>query len=213
MNAESSYYKNIRAEMAVFLPEQYTKVLEIGCGEGLFRENLSKSCEYWGIEPHETSAREALARLDRVIASDFNQAYSALPDDYFDLVICNDVIEHMLDYDDFLHKLTRKMTRKSFVVGSVPNVRNIDNLVETLVFKDWMYRDAGVLDRTHLRFFTEKSLKRIFCENGYIIDRFHGVNRINFNLTTRGTLKYLLTYILGSDTLYEQIGFRIKYNE
>ena len=141
----TSYYKNYRKEMMLLLPEQYSKVLEVGCGEGNFRINLSQENEYWGVEPIEASARKASKKLDKVLIGTFNEMFDQIPDDYFDLVICNDVIEHMTDHEEFFQSIKKKIKKEGCLVASIPNVRYILNLIELLVKKDWEYKDSGIL--------------------------------------------------------------------
>lgn len=176
MACTSTYYRGSRREVAQFLPEQYSRVLEIGCGEGGFRGNLGRNCEYWGVEPIQAAARAAIGRLAKVLVGTYEQVIDEIPRGYFDLVICNDVIEHMADHAWFLGSIRSKMSEGAHLVGSVPNVRYIDNLYKLLVRKDWQYRDEGVLDRTHLRFFTERSLERALLDSGFVLRRIGGIN-------------------------------------
>lgn len=205
-----SYYDGSRKEVATFLPDTYAKVLEIGCGEGGFRANL-RSCEYWGIEPT-AAAKVARGRLFRVFEGSYESTLDQLPDRYFDLVICNDVIEHMVDHDSFFRTIKQKLNDKAHIVGSVPNVRYIGNIYEVLFLKDWQYRDEGVLDRTHLRFFTEKSLRRIFQQHGYVVEAYAGINPVKVQLSPPRVLaKNALVMLLGRDTRFLQFGFRLRY--
>lgn len=209
------YYDYARSEVAEFLPSQYLKVLEIGCGEGNFRSNMKDSCEYWGVEPFGDASKTASHKLYKVLMGTYEEVFDQLPDNYFDLIICNDVIEHMHDHDLFLQSIKQKMTRDGVIIGSVPNVRYLKNLFSLLIEKDWMYKDAGILDRTHLRFFTYKSLKRIFLENNYLIEELHGINAIEFKFRSakrfmQSIIASLLFRLLGGDTRYLQFGFRIR---
>ena len=195
--------------MMLLLPEQYSKVLEVGCGEGNFRINLSQENEYWGVEPIEASARKASKKLDKVLIGTFNEMFDQIPDDYFDLVICNDVIEHMTDHEEFFQSIKKKIKKEGCLVASIPNVRYILNLIELLVRKDWEYKDSGILDRTHLRFFTEKSLKRTIIDSGFEIDQFKGINIYR----SGGVKRYFFNVVfmlLGQDARYMQFGIRIK---
>ena len=195
--------------MMLLLPEQYSKVLEVGCGEGNFRINLSQENEYWGVEPIGTSARKASKKLDKVLIGTFNEMFDQIPDDYFDLVICNDVIEHMTDHEEFFQSIKKKIKKEGCLVASIPNVRYILNLIELLVRKDWEYKDSGILDRTHLRFFTEKSLKRTIIDSGFEIDQFKGINIYR----SGGVKRYFFNVVfmlLGQDARYMQFGIRIK---
>lgn len=212
MNADpADYYGYTRPELARLLPGQYTRVLEIGCSRGNFRDNLDSPCEYWGIEPEPAAAVAAAEKLDRVLTGLYDEVCGELPDHYFDLVICNDVIEHMPDHDAFLQAIQEKMTPGARLVGSVPNVRFLENLTELIFQKDWRYRDEGILDRTHLRFFTRRSLQRSLQQNGFEIEQLEGINsllkkRISLNAFKR----HLLVAMLGRDTQYLQFGIRVS---
>jgi 2-polyprenyl-3-methyl-5-hydroxy-6-metoxy-1,4-benzoquinol methylase len=204
------YSPNLRSEVADFLPTQYHKVLEIGCSYGTFRQNLQLPNEYWGVEPNELVAMSARTNLDHVFTGLFEGILDQLPNQYFDLVICNDVIEHMADPDAFLESIKSKMTKNASLVGSIPNVRHISNLRSLLIHKDWQYEDAGILDRTHLKFFTEKSLKNLFALHRYRIEKINGINDISSRAFFPRIFAKLLYLILGGDIRYIQIGFRVK---
>lgn len=211
MSMSSPYYQGARKEVARFLPEQYSRVLEVGCGEGGFHVNLNPDCEHWGIEPVHRAADIARHKLHKVIEASYHEALGLLPDNYFDLVICNDVVEHMVDPDEFFRTIKQKLSGKASLVGSIPNVRYIGNLFELLFLKDWKYKDDGILDRTHLRFFTDISIKRVFYDNGFMIEEYAGINGVEFSLfPLRVMLKNLCVLLLGGDTRYLQFGFRIK---
>ena len=170
------YFGWTREEMRPFLPARCGKVLEIGCGEGAFSGSIETAAETWGIEPDAGAAQTARSRLDRVINGTFEEALVELPLRYFDTVICNDVIEHLADHDRFFETVKNHMSRDAVLVGSVPNVRYYRNLFSLVLAKDWEYQDAGILDRTHLRFFTEKSLRRTLHAHGFRVDEMRGIN-------------------------------------
>jgi len=201
------YHKFYRQEMRQFLPEDYSRVLEIGCGEGNFRSNLKNNHEYWGIEPNSAVSKIAKEKLDKVLCGKYEDVSDQLPENYFDLIICNDVIEHMEHHDRFLLALQKKITPSGSLVLSIPNVRYIPNLMELIFIKDWRYREAGILDVTHLRFFTYKSLKRVLRETGWHINRIQGVNRYgSHRIGHKLVLSYLGQALFGRDTAYMQFG-------
>ena len=217
-NESEDYYALLRSEVADFVPAKYSKVLEIGCARGRFRSNLSSVCEYWGIEPTVENAREAEKRLSRVLIGRYEDVESELPDNYFDLIICNDVIEHMTDENAFLSSIRVKMASNGNLIGSIPNVRYVRTLLELLAMKDWRYRDSGILDRTHLRFFTEKSLKRLFDQHQFSIVEFHGINSVcSKGLSMKSVFAnvimlgvQILTLGYYSDIKYLQFGFCVR---
>ncbi len=225
MLEQTQYYQFTRSDVSEFLPNNYEKVLEIGCGEGHFKRNLNESSEVWGIEPT-NAAHVASKNLYKVLHGYYQDVYDELPDNYFDLVVCNDVIEHMNDHDKFLKSIKKKITENGYIVGSIPNVRYIYNLYQLMVNKEWFYEDSGVLDRTHLRFFTEKSLRRTFNENGYLIEKLHGINSeltkpLSVNIIKHKSIKAIVkrallllvmvgTFGFWNDVQYLQFAFRVK---
>ncbi len=191
-----TYRNQSREEIIQFLPQKISKILEIGCGEGEFARNIKFFTEKWGVEPNNTAAEIAKNVFTRILVGIFDAAKADLPKKYFDLVVCNDVIEHMEDHEKFLMEIQEYMTDDAVLVGSIPNVRYYRNLFHLLIVKDWEYMDWGTLDRTHLRFFTEKSLRRSLEKAGFEIEKFQGINgKIEFGLS-KWTLAYLAFYII-----------------
>lgn len=170
------YFSSRRDEMLPFLPQRYARVLEIGCGEGRFATLLARGTEVWGVEPDRVSAAQAARHMHRVLVDKYERVSDELPDAYFDLVICNDVIEHMQEPEVFLGSIRRKLAAGGHIVASIPNVRHWETLFELLWQKDWRYRQSGTLDRTHLRFYTKKSILRLFQESGFEVEKIVGVN-------------------------------------
>jgi 2-polyprenyl-3-methyl-5-hydroxy-6-metoxy-1,4-benzoquinol methylase len=211
MNNTSQYYQNCRSEMASFLPDQYSTVLDIGCGEGNFRDNLRLKHEYWGVEPNEFHARVASMKLDKILIGTYEEIYHNIPDQYFDLVICNDVLEHMIDHDSFLQCIIKKMKEGGYLLVSVPNVRYVSNMFEIIVRRDWRYRDDGILDRTHLRFFSKKSIIRTIHDNGFIVQQLSGINPYRSSSYIKTCLLCLAILLLGPDVRFFQFGILTRH--
>lgn len=214
----SSYYAQSRPEMRAILPPTRRRVLEIGCSEGLFSGGITDAEEKWGVEPTQSSAIKARTQLTRVIDKYFEEAKFDLPKKYFDLVVCNDVIEHMADHEKFLTEIQEFMTNDGVLVGSIPNVRYYKNLFNILIAKDWEYTDSGTLDRTHLRFFTEKSLRRSLEKAGFDIEKFEGINgEVKFGMS-KWKIAYFTFYALfraismggAHDVAHLQFAFRVR---
>lgn len=226
MSRNPNYFQANRSVMAGYLPTQYECVLEVGCGCGGFASFLQRPCEIWGVEPDPASAAEAVKQMDRVLTGRYDVVADEIPDHHFDLVICNDVIEHMTDHDRFLEDIKAKLRPGGYIVGSIPNIRHITALYKLLIAKDWPYSDSGILDRTHLRFFTEKSLLRTLREHDYAIEHFGGIGSIiangilggadrpgpTMNLAYRAISLFVVALSLGlyADTQYPQFGFRVR---
>jgi len=211
-----SYFHNARGEMRAYLPSTYVKVLEVGCGAGAFRAELKSDIEYWGVDPSETAQLAMSGRVHRFLRGCLDDVASELPDSYFDLVIINDVMEHATNHDEFLRTLKIKMAPGGSLVGSVPNVRYVLNLKGLIFQKDWVYQaSGGVLDETHLRFFTQKSLIRSLRIAGFFVERCEGINPIwwsshRVHMIAKRMFYGVVGLILGRDVVYLQFAFRCK---
>ena len=205
--ADGRYYEQERSEIARLITGQPKSILEIGCANGCFRRNLKWECEYHGVEPvHEVADR---ARASGIIVYEgvYQDVAGQIPDAKFDLVVCNDVIEHMVDPWAFLENIKRKLAPGGRIVGSLPNVRYITNLLGLVFGKEWRYANAGVLDRTHLRFFTLKSARRLFEECGYEVEVLRPSGPDRYRNIKRLLAPFFLPF--GTDMLYMQMAFVI----
>lgn len=87
---------------------------------------------------------------------------------FFDFIVYGDILEHLKNPEAALLKLRNYLSRKGFIIISLPNVAHVYNR-KNLLFGRWDYNDAGILDRTHLRFFTLKAAKEMIEKAGYEI--------------------------------------------
>jgi 2-polyprenyl-3-methyl-5-hydroxy-6-metoxy-1,4-benzoquinol methylase len=208
MKENGTYYTNQRPEMLKYIPADTRVLLDVGCGEGTFSRALkTKGVTVWGIEPVVSAAEIAKAHLDHVLQGSIEERMKDLPDHHFDCIIFNDVLEHLLDPEQVLTGMKQKLTANGCIVCSIPNVRNWRNIRKLLIDKDWKYEDSGTLDRTHLRFFTLKSLKRMFNDLGFEILKLDGINSAKSPLFHVFNLLFLFT---ATDTKYLQFACLIK---
>lgn len=174
--ARDFYYEATRPELRKYIPNNYQTVLEVGCGQGGFSDNLMPTAEIWGVEPYAQAAEAAEAKLHRVLIGTYEEVAATIPDNKFDLVICNDVIEHMADDSWFLVNIRTKLKQGGILMGSIPNIRYWPILFSLIFDKQWEYQEHGVLDRTHLRFYTIKSFPKMLVRTGYEVITFEGIN-------------------------------------
>lgn len=175
---DKAYYANARLEMMQFIPKDAEKILEVGCGEGKFSAILTEQGkETWAIEPDPASAKIAAKSLTKVFHGTIDEKLSEIPDNSFDVIVMNDVIEHLTEPWDDIQKLKSKLKEDGVFISSIPNVRYAKNLFHVLFKRDWKYADDRILDITHYRFFTKKSIRRLWEENGYSVQRMRGINR------------------------------------
>lgn len=178
-NKPKGYYDNIRVEMLKYLPSNAKKILDIGCGNGAFAEVIKNKnqAEVWGIELMAEEAVKAKLVLDKVFSGPCENFINDLPDQYFDVIYCNDVLEHLVDPYHVLKVIQKKLVHNGLVISSIPNVRYHNTFIKTLIGKDWKYEDHGVMDFTHMRFFTQKSIHRMFTEAGFEVKVNEGINK------------------------------------
>ncbi|GAB2983572.1 class I SAM-dependent methyltransferase [Mucilaginibacter puniceus] len=174
-----SYYVNERKELLEFVPPHITSALDIGCGAGNFGRILKTrfNAEVWGIEPDKKSAAIAEGVLDKIINDVFDDESLKKLDRKFDVIFFNDVLEHVPDPDWALRKCHQLLNPGGVIVASLPNMRFYTVINELLFEQDFKYQDSGIMDKTHLRFFTKKSMIRLFNENGYTIKSIEGINQ------------------------------------
>ena len=173
-----SYYEYSRPEMLPFVPKFAKRILEIGCGRGAFaaRVKARQAVEYVGVELLEEAAQIARTQIDQVIMTDIETSTLPFPENYFDCIICNDVLEHLRDPWACLHKLCGYLTSGGYVVASIPNMRHFEVIKEFLIHRQWHYQDDGILDRTHLRFFTDRTVRELFEQSGLEVISLQGIN-------------------------------------
>jgi 2-polyprenyl-3-methyl-5-hydroxy-6-metoxy-1,4-benzoquinol methylase len=173
------YFGSDRPEMLNYIPKSTKKILDVGCANGMFA-TLAKQ-EFgaitWGIEINPEAAAIAAQNLDRVIVNDVLHALNDLPQGYFDCVVFNDVLEHLVDPYTVLTQIKKFLSPEGVIIASIPNIRHAPILVDLLVGGNWDYADYGVLDRTHLRFFTKNSIKKMFANLEYTLLKIDGINR------------------------------------
>jgi len=164
----TTYYSHIREDVNSLLPDYAENVLEIGCGEGStlsWFKSQGRCKKTFGIEYERNAAKKASNVVDEVICGNIETIH--LGERRFDLVLLLDVLEHLVDPWSLIDRLQRfHLAPNALIVTSIPNIRNY-RVLKALVFKgEFIYRDAGILDRTHLRFFTRSSaLKLLSSEN------------------------------------------------
>jgi 2-polyprenyl-3-methyl-5-hydroxy-6-metoxy-1,4-benzoquinol methylase len=135
-------------------------VLDVGCGYATTSHQIQKLGNHvWGVESNDDAAHVARGRLATVIEADL-QDFSAVPATVgsrkFDVIIFADVLEHLAWPIGVLREYLNLLKDDGSVIVSLPNV-GLWSVRFSLMFGRFRYDDSGVLDRTHLRFFTRRS--------------------------------------------------------
>lgn len=172
MGTPDDYYCSLNPELLSVIPPDAKTILEVGCGAGaLAREYklINPDCNYWGIEQNPDVARQAetLANM-KVVARSMETVDFPHFSTWFDAIIFGDVLEHMADPWSQLKKAAGWLSESGQILASIPNTGNY-NMILSLIAGRWDYQDCGLLDRTHLRFFTLKSIRELFESAGLTI--------------------------------------------
>lgn len=181
----AGYYCCERREVLPFLPQDITCALDIGCAAGKFGTIIKEKygAEVWGVEYNFEIANEARKHLDHVLCGDCNDILPTI-NKKFDCITMLDVLEHLVSPESIIPHIKKLLSPKGVFIVTVPNILFLKVLYEMLIRKDFPYGPYGVLDKTHLRFFTKKSIVRFFSENQFNVVQARGLNpRLNIFLS------------------------------
>jgi 2-polyprenyl-3-methyl-5-hydroxy-6-metoxy-1,4-benzoquinol methylase len=125
-----------------------------------------------GIEYSSEMAKEASKRIDQVFVGDALEIFKSdrLHSYYFDTIIFADILEHLVDPWDTLKTSTQFLHPQGAIVASIPNIRFFNTLYNLVIKGYWPYRQRGIHDRTHLRFFTLRNIRELFRDAGLTIE-------------------------------------------
>lgn len=189
----SDYYSRQRSWPALFQIKQDCRVLDIGCGKGMLGAFLKQqfSANVTGIEIFPEHASEASKRLDEVLCGNIEKLDIAAYAEQFDYIIFSDSLEHLLDPESALMKAKAMLRSDGALLLSIPNVRNFRVTLPLVLFGQFEYQDEGLLDRTHLRFFTRSSITNLLQHCGFEVES------VKFDLPTNSKVGLLNVLTLG----------------
>ncbi len=172
---DPAYHTNPRVEIMSFLAEPPGTVLDIGCGGGATGDLVKKKfpgTRVIGIEINPNAAQHARSVLDVVVCAGIDQVDLArdAPGESISTVLLLDVLEHLYDPWRALQRIHRWLAPGTRVIASIPNIRNLQTLSD-LAGGHFEYAANGVLDITHVRFFTRRTLQDLFTQTGYEVKR------------------------------------------
>lgn len=171
ISSDGEYFGWQRPELLELVPDSAVNIVDIGCGVGglgrALKEKFPGSSVY-GVELCSKPAEEAGKYLDDV--------YNGSADDgpfeswgEHDCLIFGDLLEHLPDPWGCLERWLAQLKTGGTVIVSLPNISHV-SIVEGLLCGEFRYADAGILDRTHLRFFTHKSMVELLEGAGLSVE-------------------------------------------
>ncbi len=193
----SRYHGTARTEILPFLPERCARVLELGCGAGATIAAVKQLRRVeWagGLELDREAAAIARAQLDRLWEGNAEAATfeAEIPADSLDLALCLDVLEHLVDPWAMVERIAKLLRPGGRLIISIPNIRHYKFIRDLFLKGDFRYRDAGLLDRTHLRFFVRDTAIDLATRGGLAL-----VTCANAQPPKAGDMRWVLSKLSG----------------
>jgi SAM-dependent methyltransferase len=175
-NTEPAYYDNLNTDVLDAIPPTARTVLEIGCGAGRLGFEYKKrnpDCLYYGVEIHAPAAAVAATRLDMALCGSVEALDLSFLDGTIDCIVYADVLEHLIDPWGLLRRHRSLLAEGGKIVACLPNSQHW-SVVASLMSGNFTYQDNGLMDRTHLRFFTLSTIEAMFSDAGLGFDSIVG---------------------------------------
>jgi O-antigen biosynthesis protein len=174
---EGHVYHHFNPALLSLFAHSPRTLLDIGCASGLLAQSVkaaNPSCRTIGIEPDPAAARLAAEKLDQVLCGkfeDFNLEAEGIALGSIDTVVAADVLEHMYDPWRVMSGVRPFLSKDAQVIISLPNTRHLGLVKALLDDGRWEYQELGLLDITHIRFFTLREIEAFLRQTGYSIDQ------------------------------------------
>jgi 2-polyprenyl-3-methyl-5-hydroxy-6-metoxy-1,4-benzoquinol methylase len=181
------YYNADRIEIKSLIPENVKYILDVGCGTGATWTN--EKFTVTGIEINNDIAQIAEKNISTVIVGDVEKL--ELSEKKFDCIVFADILEHLYNPWEVLKKYSAYLNNNGYVVASIPNIQFYKILRKLVLKGEWQYKDYGILDIDHIRFFTYKSILELFNSSGFKI--------LKINRKIKGSKRYrYISKLLGN---------------
>jgi 2-polyprenyl-3-methyl-5-hydroxy-6-metoxy-1,4-benzoquinol methylase len=209
----AAYFGNPRTEIAPLLPERVDRILEVGCGSGATMRwiRTQRSVHHAvGVELFPEAAELAATAFDLLLSGNIETMPS--PEGRFDLIIALDVLEHLVDPWLAVTRLQAMLSDDGAMVVSLPNISHYSVALPLLFRDQWRYERDGLLDQTHLRFFTKETALDMLTSGGLIVDKLEHVRSgPQFrSVKARWYALKFLTWVLPSHLLDRQLLIRLR---
>lgn len=163
------HYEGFNPFLLRHLPPSARIILDVGCSDGSLGAQIKverPGSVCYGVEPNPTSANIAKARLDRVFCANIESDDMGLAPETFDCILFGDVLEHLYDPLSVLLKARTWLKPTGSIVCSVPNVQH-HSILSSLLRGEFQYQTMGLLDATHIRFFTWAGFIKLMLDAGF----------------------------------------------
>lgn len=198
-HTEPTYYQHARSQIWPLICSQPASILEVGAAAGLTLKWLKSrfpEAKTTGVEINGELLPELHRNVDIALIGPIEEVLPRL--ETYDLILCLDVLEHLTDPAGILRSLSRHLSALGQVIVSLPNVAHLSVSLPLLLRRQFDYKDAGILDRTHMRFFTERSVLGLLNESGLtatagLVSGLQGPKAKMLDRLSFGALRHYLT--------------------
>jgi len=176
-NKDYIYQQEPRKELLELIPikNRNGNMLEIGAGAGdtlLYAKENNYAQNIYGVELCKIENSNQTSEIfSNFIIGNIEDLKLPFEKESFNIIICGDVLEHLINPYTVLNKLKEYLTDDGVIIASIPNIREFKTMKKIFFQGDFKYEESGILDKTHLRFFTKKNIIELFKNQGFnIID-------------------------------------------
>ena len=198
-DADSDYYVQEKRFLYDLIPDGPNVVMDLGCGSGRVGKGLldsNKAAKVVGVEIFPPAAKEAVKSYETVHVGDLEE-FQLNYKEYFDIVVCGDILEHLKEPWKIVLQIHHWLKANGRLICCVPNIRYWRVLKDLALFGKWEYAMEGILDQTHLRFFTRRSFRKMLTDASFAIELERmriavGPKQETFNRVTHGLFEEFL---------------------
>lgn len=201
------HYGGIRNDVMKLVPDDVERVLDVGCASGITGQILKSRGvkEVVGIDIEPAIADFAKERLDDVLIGDVEKLDIPYEDGYFDLIMYNDILEHLVDPWELLQKHKRLLSGRGRFIMGIPNIQHFHSLLNILKGR-WDYEETGLFAKIHLRFFCYRNIKDMVNSVDHRIDKVHRNYKIfRKTILLKGLAPWISLYIFRRFFVYQYI--------
>ncbi len=184
-------------------------VLDVGCAGGYLSHILSekKYCNVVGMDIDEHSIKEARKYCHNTILGNVEETIDGVKEKY-DIILIADILEHLINPSIFLKKASKKIKKNGYMIISMPNIACL-SIRTKLLLGSFNYTKTGILDETHLHFYTRSSAKKLITDSDLIIDEIIPIGELNYSA---GKIGYTFTKLFPT-LLATQFVWKVRPNE